>query len=80
MLHVLHISKEIKLNTFLQSFFIHMNLKKSVEIHVQQIQSSDNLTDLFMKSLPTSTFKNLIYKIGMCQLKDIDMRGSMFMT
>ena len=33
-----------------------------------------------MKSLPTSTFKKLIHKIGILQLKDIDMRGSMPMT
>ena len=47
------------------------------EIDVQQIRSSDNLADLFTKSLSTSTFKKLIHKIGMRQLKDIDMRGSM---
>ena len=54
-------------------------LQKSCEIDIQQIRSSDNLADLFMKSLPTLTFKKLIYKIGMHQLKDIDMRGSMLM-
>ena len=63
------ISKEIELNTFLQC-----------EIDVQQIHSSDNLADLFTKSLLTSTFKKLIYKIGMRQLKDVDMRGSMLIT
>ena len=61
-------------------FFYTHELHKSGEIDVQQIQSSDNLADLFTKSLPTSTFKKLIHKIGMRQLKDIDMRGSMLMT
>ena len=50
-------------------------LKKSGEINVQQIRSNDNLTYLFTKSLPTSTFKKLIYNIEICQSKNIDMRG-----
>ena len=82
MLHALHksnevISKEIELNTFLQSSFIH---QKSGEINVQQIHLSDNIVYLFTKSLPTSTFKKLVYNIEMRQLEDIDMRGSMHMT
>ena len=84
MLHALHISKEviskeIKLDTFLQSSFIHMNSIRVV-IDVQQIRSNDNLENLFTKSLPTLIFKKLTYKIGMRQLKDIDIRGSMLMT
>ena len=55
-------------------------LQKSGEIDVQQIRSSDNLADLFTKSLSTSIFKKLIHKIEMRQLKDINMRGSMLMT
>ncbi|KAL6313570.1 hypothetical protein AAG906_006937 [Vitis piasezkii] len=58
-------------------FFYTHELQKSGEIDVQQICSSDNLVDLFTKSLSTSTFKKLIHKIGMRQLKDIDMRRSM---
>ncbi|KAL6337693.1 hypothetical protein AAG906_037286 [Vitis piasezkii] len=58
-------------------FFYTHELQKSGEIDVQQIRSSDNLVDLFTKSLSTSTFKKLIHKIGMHQLKDIDMRRSM---
>ena len=61
-------------------FFYTHELQKNGEINVQQIRSSDNLTYLFTKSLPTSTFKKLIYKIGMRQLKDIDKRGSVLMT
>ena len=61
-------------------FFYTHELQKSGEIDVQQIRSSDNLADLFTKSLTTSTFKKLIHKIGMRQLKDIDTRGSMLMT
>ena len=61
-------------------FFYTHELQKSGEIDVQQIRSSDNLAELFTKSLPTSTFKKLIHKIGMRQLKDINMRGSMLMT
>ena len=61
-------------------FFYRHELQKSGEIDVQQIRSSDNLANLFTKSLSTLTFKKLIYKIGMCQLKDVNMRGSMLMT
>ena len=61
-------------------FFYTHELQKSGEIDVQKIQSSDNLADLFTKSLPISTFKKLIHKIGMRQLKDIDIGGSMLMT
>ena len=45
-------------------FYTH-ELQKNGEIDVQQIRSSDNLTDLFTKALPTSMFKKLIYKVGM---------------
>ena len=57
-------------------FFYTHELQKNGEIDVQQIRSSDNLADLFTKALPTSTFRKLIYKIGMDQPKDVDMRGS----
>ena len=53
-------------------------LEKIGKIDAQQACSSDNLVDLFTKSLSTSTFKKLIKKIGIRQLKDINMRGSMF--
>ena len=61
-------------------FFYTLKLQKSGEIDVQQIRSSDNLLDIFTKSLSTSTFKKLVYKIGMHQLKDVNMRRSMLMT
>ena len=64
---------------YLKFFYTH-ELQKSGEIDVQQIWSSDNLADLFTKLFPTSTFKKLMHKIGMRQLKDIDMRRSMLMT
>ena len=58
-------------------FFYTHELQKNCDIDVQQIRSSDNLADLFTKALPTSTFKKLIYKVGMRKVKDVDMRGSM---
>ena len=58
-------------------FFYTHEIQKNGEIDVQQIQSSDNLADLFTKALPTSTFKKLIYNVGMRKLKDVDMRGIM---
>ena len=47
-------------------FFYTHELQKNGEIDVQQIHLSDNLVDLFTKALPTSTFRKLGYKIGMC--------------
>ena len=35
---------------------------------VQKISCSDNLADLFTKSLPTCTFEKFVYKIGMRRL------------
>ena len=35
-------------------------LQKSGDIDVKQIRSTDNLTDLFTKSLPTATFKKIV--------------------
>ena len=49
-------------------FYTH-DLQKNGDIDVQQIRSSDNPTDLFTKSLPTSTFEKMVYKIGMRRLK-----------
>ena len=45
-------------------FFTH-DLQKNGDIDVQQIRSSDNPTDLFTKSLPASTLKKMVQKIGM---------------
>ena len=52
-------------------FFFTHDLQQNGEIEVQQIRSSDNLADLFTKTLPTSTFEKLRYKIGNCSLRDI---------
>ena len=57
-------------------FFYTHELQKNGEIDVQQIRSNDNLADLFIKALPISTFRKLIYKIKMPQPKDVDIRGS----
>jgi hypothetical protein len=51
-------------------FFHAHEFQKNDDIDVQQIRSSDNVTDLFTKVLPTSTFNKLVHKIGMRQLKN----------
>ncbi|KAI5675345.1 hypothetical protein M9H77_06295 [Catharanthus roseus] len=45
-------------------FFFTHELQKRGDIDVQQIRSCDNLADLFTKTLPTTTFKKLVYRIG----------------
>ncbi|XP_035845284.1 uncharacterized protein LOC118491538 [Helianthus annuus] len=52
-------------------FFSTYDLKKEGEIDVRQIKSSENLADLFTKSLPRSSFEQLSHKIGLRRLKDI---------
>ncbi|BBH05089.1 Disease resistance protein CC-NBS-LRR class family [Prunus dulcis] len=49
-------------------FFYTHELQKSQEIKVRQIRSSDNLADLFTKSLPKYTFQRLVHGIGLRQL------------
>ena len=44
-------------------FYTH-ELQKNGDINVQQIRSSDNVSDLFTKSLPTATFKKMVHKLG----------------
>ena len=51
-------------------FFFTHKLQKSHEIEVKQIRSSDNVSYLFTKALPSSTFKKLTYDIGMSQVCD----------
>jgi hypothetical protein len=52
-------------------FFYTHEVQKSGDIDVKHIQSSDNLTYLFTKTLPTATFKKLVNNIGIRRLKDL---------
>nr|GFA27494.1 DIE2/ALG10 family [Tanacetum cinerariifolium] len=62
--------KVTKPSIFYRSFFTH-DLQNNGDIIVQKIRSNDNLTDLFIKTLPTSTFKKLVYGTGMRQLSEL---------
>ena len=53
-------------------FFFTRDLQKDGEIDIHQIRSSENLADMFTKSLPAATFKKLTYGIGLRRLKDIN--------
>lgn len=52
-------------------FFSTHDLQKNGLINVCQIRSSDNLADLFTKSLPRNIFEQLSHKIGIRHLKDV---------
>ena len=52
-------------------FFYTHELQQSRQIDVKQIRFTDNLADLFTKTLPTSTFEKLVYGIGMRQLSKL---------
>ena len=56
-------------------FFYTHELQKNGEIDVHQIRFSDNLVDLFTKSLPTSVFERLVSLIGMRRLKVLSSSG-----
>ena len=45
-------------------FFYPHELHKNGVIIVEKVRSSDNLADLFTKSLPTSTFEKYVRGIG----------------
>ncbi|GJZ03674.1 hypothetical protein Tco_0536949 [Tanacetum coccineum] len=49
----------------LSKFFFTHEFQNSGDIIVQKVCSSDNLADLFTKTLPTATFKKLVYDIEM---------------
>ncbi|GLS47131.1 hypothetical protein GCM10007884_51390 [Methylobacterium brachythecii] len=52
-------------------------LEKSHEIEIQQVKSSENVADLFTKSLPTKIFQKMVYNIGMRQTTRCErIRGS----
>ena len=52
-------------------FFYTHELRKKGEIDVQQIQSCNNLVDLFTKALPSTTLKKLRYDFGLRRLRDL---------
>ena len=52
-------------------FFYTHEPQKEGEVNILQVQSCDNLADLFTKSLPTTTFRKCIHDIGMRQLRDL---------
>jgi hypothetical protein len=52
-------------------FFHIYEFQRKGKNNIKQIRLSDNLADLFTKSLPASTFKKLAHNIGMCHLKDL---------
>ena len=58
------ILKEIRPHIWSKFFYAH-KLQESQQVDVKQIHSLNNLTDLFIKSLPTSTFEKIVYGIGM---------------
>ena len=63
-------------NHILPNFFYIHELQKNDDINVQQIRSTNNVTDLFTKSSPIATFKKMLHKIGMQWFKDVLIRRS----
>ena len=53
-------------------FFFTQDLQRNGDINIHQVNSSDNLVDLFTEALPTAIFEKLVRNIGVCQLKDLN--------
>lgn len=53
-------------------FWFTHDLQKNREVLVQQIRSSENVADLFTKSLPKAIFQKLIHNIGLRRLNDLN--------
>ena len=66
-----YIKRDSKKKIWSKLFFTH-DLQKTGDINIQQIRSSDNLANLFMKALPTATFEKLVRNIGVHRLKDLN--------
>ena len=47
----------------------------AIDVQVQQIQSRDNLIDLLIKVLPSTTLKKLRYNIKMQRLNDLQLEA-----
>lgn len=56
-------------------FFYMHELQKKEEIKVTLTKTSENLADLFTKSLPTSVFEKLVHGIGMRRMRDVHKSG-----
>ena len=56
-------------------FFYPHELQKNSVIIIEKVRSSDNLTDLFIKSLPISTFEKYVHGIGMRKLERLLSSG-----
>ncbi|GJU80997.1 hypothetical protein Tco_1283362 [Tanacetum coccineum] len=63
-------SKVTEASIFNRVLFTH-DLRKSGDIIVQKVPSSENLPDLFTNTLPTTTFKKLVQGIGMRRLNKL---------
>ena len=56
-------------------YFYPHDLQKQGEVKILQARSCDNMTDLFTKSLPATTFRKFVREIGMRFLKDLKCLG-----
>ncbi|KAM3237023.1 hypothetical protein P3L10_012052 [Capsicum annuum] len=65
-----------RMKHILPKLFYIYELQKNDDINVQQIRSTDNVTDLLTESSPIATFKKMLHKIEMQRFKDVLIRGS----
>ena len=67
----------IELSISSSSSYILMISKKNgeIDVQVQQIQSHNNLVDLLIKVLPSTTLKKLRYNIKMQRLNDLQLEA-----
>jgi len=57
----------------LPKFFFTHGLQGNCDVKIQEVRSCENLTDLFTKSLSRRTFEQLVHKIGLHHLNDVNL-------
>jgi len=62
-----------KIKHILPKFFFTHDLQGNGDVEIQKVRSCENLVDLFTTSLPRKTFEQLVHKIRLCHLNDVNL-------
>lgn len=66
---------ELSISSSSSSILMISKKNGAIDVQVQQIQSRDNLIDLLIKVLPSTTLKKLRYNIKMQRLNDLQLEA-----
>ena len=66
---------ELSISSSSSSILMISKKNGAIDVQVQKIQSRDNLIDLLIKVLPSTTLKKLRYNIKMQRLNDLQLEA-----